>query len=249
MAAIFCRNRKSRAVKICVLSRSSGDRERASTDGPSIRASAPAFRFPEPAILRARHPPRTWGLCGSGRADATVHNTDQQNVIHMSLADPQGLRLSFRRCMKETTMKMLPALIFAAIAAVVPSVVAAEEDPRCVLDAYYAAIDRKDYRAAYLLWDRQGQASGQSFTAFRDGFDATAQSRVVTGRPVNGDAGMSQRWVDVPVDVHAVLTDGRRQHFRGHYTLHRVVPGVGASAEAERWHLFSARLAPVDVQP
>ena len=77
------------------------------------------------------------------------------------------------------------------------------------------------------------------------GRSATAHSRVVAGTPVNGDAGMSQRWVDVPVDVYATLKNGRRQHFRGRYTLHRVVAGVGAPAAQQHWHIASARLTPV----
>jgi hypothetical protein len=137
------------------------------------------------------------------------------------------------------------ALLIAAVAALGSSVAVAEEDPRRAVEAYYAAIDKGDYHGAYLLWDRQGQASGKSFAAFREGFAATAQSRVVTGSPTNGDAGMNQQWVDVPVDVHATLKSGVHQHFRGFYRLHRFAPGAGAPADAEEWRLFSAKLAPV----
>lgn len=114
-----------------------------------------------------------------------------------------------------------------------------------VVQAYYAALNRRDYRTAYALWDQKGAASGKSFAAFRQGFAQTARTRVVTGAPTNPDAGMSQRWIDVPVDVYAVLTNGQRQHFRGRYTLHRVIAGVGATASQQRWHLASAKLAPV----
>ncbi len=123
--------------------------------------------------------------------------------------------------------------------------IAAEQDPASVVQSYYAAIDRKDYRAAYQHWDHQGQASGKSYEAFRKGFSATAHSRVTTGTPTDADAGMSQRWITVPVEVHATLHTGKRQHFRGRYTLHRVVEGVSTSAEAERWHISSASLRPV----
>ncbi|KXF77961.1 hypothetical protein ATN84_24400 [Paramesorhizobium deserti] len=140
---------------------------------------------------------------------------------------------------------MLRALFAAAIAVLAPFPATAEEDPRRAVEAYYAAIDRKDYRTAYQLWDQQGQASGKSFTTFRDGFMATARSSVITGSPTNGDAGMSQQWVDVPVDVHATLKNGGAQHFRGHYRLHRIVPGIGAPADAEKWRLSSAKLVPV----
>ncbi len=113
---------------------------------------------------------------------------------------------------------------------------------RGVVESYYAAIERGDFRAAYALWDQGGKASGKSYASFRQGFAATAHSRVVTGTPRNGDAGMSQRWIDVPVDVYATLKNGRRQHFRGSYTLHRVVEGVSDNPADSRWHLSKARL-------
>jgi hypothetical protein len=134
----------------------------------------------------------------------------------------------------------------------VPALMAAAPTPedgpaaaRQLVQSYYAAIDRGDFRAAYASWDNGGQASGKSFAAFRAGFAGTARSRVVTGVPQGGDAGMSQRWIEVPVDVYATLKNGRGQHFRGKYTLHRVVAGVGAAASQTRWHIASARLVAV----
>jgi hypothetical protein len=116
---------------------------------------------------------------------------------------------------------------------------------RRVVEGYYAAIERGDFRAAYRRWDRDGQASGKRFAAFRQGFAATAHSRVVAGTPVDGDAGMSQRWIEVPVEVYAVLKNGQHQHFRGRYRLHRVVEWVGASADQQNWHIASAKLSRV----
>ena len=111
-----------------------------------------------------------------------------------------------------------------------------------VVQSYYAALNRGDYRTAYALWDQNGASSGKSYAAFAKGFAQTASTRVVTGTPTNPDAGMSQRWIDVPVDVYAKLKNGRQQHFRGSYTLHRVVAGVGAPVSQQSWHLSSAKL-------
>lgn len=119
------------------------------------------------------------------------------------------------------------------------------QDARDTVQAYYAAIERGDFRTAYGLWDRGGKASGKSFASFRQGFAGTAHSRVETHRPGDEDAGMSQRWITVPVDVYATLKNGRRQHFRGSYTLHRVVPGVSANRADTLWHLSSAKLVAV----
>ena len=114
-----------------------------------------------------------------------------------------------------------------------------------VVQQYYAALNRGDYRTAYGFWDQNGAASGKSYAAFAKGFAQTASTRVVTGTPTNPDAGMSQRWIDVPVDVYAKLKNGTQQHFRGSYTLHRVVAGVGAPVSQQSWHLSSAKLTPV----
>ena len=114
-----------------------------------------------------------------------------------------------------------------------------------VVQDYYAALNRGDYRAAYSAWGQDGAASGQTFAKFRAGFLKTATVRVVTQPAVNADAGMSQRTIDVPVDVYATLKSGKTQHFRGTYTLHRVAPGVGAPASQLSWHLASAKLMPV----
>lgn len=132
------------------------------------------------------------------------------------------------------------AMVLAAPVAAAPAT--SPQAARAVIQDYYAAINRGDYRSAYMAWDQNGTASGKSFADFRKGFAQTASSRVVTYAPVNPDAGMSQRRIDVPVDVYATLKNGRRQHFRGHYTLHRVVEGVGAPASQLSWHIESANL-------
>lgn len=142
--------------------------------------------------------------------------------------------------MRYLALLALPVLIAAA-----PAPEDGPAQARALIQNYYAAIDRGDFRAAYAAWDNDGRASGKSFAAFRAGFAATARSRVVAGVPRNEDAGMSQRWIEVPVDVYATLKNGRPQHFRGKYTLHRVAPGVGAAASQTHWRIASARLVAV----
>ncbi|MEO7655052.1 MAG: hypothetical protein ABIS23_05140 [Sphingomicrobium sp.] len=143
---------------------------------------------------------------------------------------------------------MRTAILIAALTVTAPVSAAPATSPqaaRQIVQSYYAAINRGDYRTAYLAWDQNGAASGKSFAVFRRGFSQTANTRVVTYPAINGDAGMSQRWIDVPVDVYATLKNGRRQHFRGRYTLHRVVAGVGAPLSQQNWHLSSAQLVAV----
>ncbi|RYD48558.1 MAG: hypothetical protein EOP60_15485 [Sphingomonadales bacterium] len=138
----------------------------------------------------------------------------------------------------------LPLLI-ALLAAPVPAMAQGVGSPEAasgVIQTYYAAIDRGNFRGAYQLWDGNGAASGKSYATFRAGFANTGRTRVTTGTPRNGDAGMSQRWIDVPVDIWATLKNGRRQHFTGYYRLHRIVEGVSANPRDSRWHIASAKL-------
>ncbi|TPG43101.1 hypothetical protein EAH79_04605 [Sphingomonas koreensis] len=111
-----------------------------------------------------------------------------------------------------------------------------------VVERYYDAIDRGDFRTAYAQWDRDGQASNQSFAQFQRGFAQTASVSVDAGAPTNGEGAAGSVFVDVPVTVHATLKDGTEQRFAGRYTLRRVNDVDGASAEQLRWHLDSAVL-------
>jgi hypothetical protein len=141
------------------------------------------------------------------------------------------------------TLIALAALSLAAPALAAPAT--SNGAARLVVQRYYAALNRGDYKTAYALWDQGGASSGQSYAAFRAGFAQTKSTRVITGTPNNPDAGMSQRWIDVPVDVYATLKSGTKQHFKGKYTLHRVVAGVGAPLSQQSWHLSSVKLAKV----
>ncbi|MBX6366021.1 MAG: hypothetical protein IRZ00_19410 [Gemmatimonadetes bacterium] len=118
-------------------------------------------------------------------------------------------------------------------------------DAVAVIRDYYGAIARRDYAAAYALWGDGGRASGQSLDAFRRGYAGTASVEVVPGTPGRIEGAAGSRYVEVPVEVHARTADGARQCFRGAYTLRRVVVD-GAPPADRRWHIYTAKLSPVD---
>lgn len=111
-----------------------------------------------------------------------------------------------------------------------------------VLRTYYQALAARDYRTAYAQWGNAGAASGQSFEAFASGFakTRTTQASIGIAGPPDGAAGSI--FITIPVDVHALLTDGTAQHFAGSYTLRRVNNVPGATADQLRWHIQSAKL-------
>lgn len=143
---------------------------------------------------------------------------------------------------------MIRLLAAAALFAALPAAAQSWKSPaaaRAVVRDYYAAIDRGDYRRAYVLWGDGGRASGQSYAAFVRGFARTAHTRVVTSAPTDGDAGMGSIYVTVPVTVEATLKNGHRQRFAGRYVLRRVNDVDGATPAQLHWHLAQAKLSTV----
>lgn len=116
---------------------------------------------------------------------------------------------------------------------------------RAVVERYYAGIDRGRYAIAYRLWAGGGRASGRTLRAFAAGFARTAHTHVVTDPPTDGEGAAGSVFVTIPVRVDAVLKDGRRQRFAGHYVLRRINNVDGATREQLRWHIASAALRAV----
>ncbi len=115
------------------------------------------------------------------------------------------------------------------------------EDALGTIRQYYGFIRARDYRAAYLLWENSGQASGQSYAQFERGFRETQSVTVRTGTPGREEPGAGQRFIEIPVTVRAVTAAGQEQRFAGTYTLHRTVVD-GATADQRAWRLSRAAL-------
>lgn len=106
-----------------------------------------------------------------------------------------------------------------------------------VVRNYYAAVSRRDYRAAYRLWH-----GSQSYARFRRGYAATRRATVTFLRhdPPEGAAGSV--YLKLPVRIDAMLRSGARQRFTGSYTLRRVNDVDGSTAAQRRWHIEAAHL-------
>jgi hypothetical protein len=110
-----------------------------------------------------------------------------------------------------------------------------------VIDAYYAAINRRDYPTAHRYWSSNGEASGQTLAEFTSGFADTASVAVDVGTPGRIDPAAGSRYIEIPVTVTARTRAGATQRFRGHYVLRRSVVD-GATAEQRQWRIASAAL-------
>lgn len=117
------------------------------------------------------------------------------------------------------------------------------DDAASVIRAYYRAISEKRYDDAYHLWVSEGAASGKSLQAFRDGFAHTASVEVTLGTPGGMQGAAGSRYIEIPVQIHAITTDGGRQTFNGAYTLRRSVVD-GATPEQRAWRIYSAKIRP-----
>lgn len=114
-----------------------------------------------------------------------------------------------------------------------------------VIRDYYSAIARQDYKQAYSAWEGNGAASKQSFEQFKQGFANTTSVAVEAGKPGRPDPGAGSIYIEIPVTVTAIATNGTPQRFRGSYVLRRVNDVPGSTPEQRRWHLYSAKITPV----
>jgi hypothetical protein len=111
-----------------------------------------------------------------------------------------------------------------------------------VLRGYYAALEARDFKAAYAAWSDHGKASKQSFAAFQAGFASTRTTRVTVDQPGEIEGAAGSLYISIPVTVHAERVDGTSQTFSGSYVLRRVNDVEGSSADDRRWHIHSASL-------
>ncbi|MEH2279547.1 MAG: hypothetical protein V7K40_33425 [Nostoc sp.] len=119
------------------------------------------------------------------------------------------------------------------------------QDAVQVIRDYYSAITRQDYKQAYSAWEGNGAASKQSFEQFKQGFANTTSVAVEVGKPGTPDPGAGSIYIEIPVTVTAIGTNGTPQRFRGSYVLRRVNDVPGSTPEQRRWHLHSANITQV----
>jgi hypothetical protein len=102
-------------------------------------------------------------------------------------------------------MLVVAALVLAA-ADPVPPTPARETSVRAavlVVRDYYAALSRRDYRAAYKLWH-----GTQNYAHFRQGYAATRRVRVTFLTPGTPEGAAGSIYIDIPVRLDAVLRSG-----------------------------------------
>ena len=108
---------------------------------------------------------------------------------------------------------------------------------------YYDAIARQDYKQAYLAWDGDGSASKQSFEEFQQGFANIVSIVEEVGKPGSLQGAAGSLYIEIPVTVTDVSSNGTPQRFRGSYKLRRVNNVPGSTPKQRRWHIYSANIS------
>jgi hypothetical protein len=115
------------------------------------------------------------------------------------------------------------------------------ESAAAVIRAYYDAIEAREYRKAYGMWEAGGAASGQSMIEFLNGYAATKSIDATIGTPGPMGAAAGSRYVEVPVRLITRNMRGVREFYAGSYTLRRSVVD-GATPKQRTWQIYTATL-------
>ena len=106
--------------------------------------------------------------------------------------------------------------------------------PVALLTSYYAAINAKEYRKAYVLWENPAT----DFEQFARGFANTEQVRILVDptRPIEGAAG--SLYAEIPTIIVARQRGGSERVFGGCYVLRK------SNVAPSGWHISKANLTP-----
>lgn len=113
-----------------------------------------------------------------------------------------------------------------------------------VVQTYYALLAEKKYAQARALWEEGAGVSDAGAASL----GRYAEYHADVGAPGEIDAGAGQRYVTVPVQIHARLKHGAAEYQIGNVTLHRTANIDGATAAQKSWHIRSIDLKPASVK-
>jgi len=118
-------------------------------------------------------------------------------------------------------------------------------DSTTALQSYYSALNAQQYAKAFTYWSNEGQANGNSFTQFANGYATTKSIDAHFGTPVLGGAAGSI-FATVPAVVISTLRDGTQQAFCGVYTMRKLNV---RPFQLFGWHIDSAHINPLSAVP
>lgn len=109
------------------------------------------------------------------------------------------------------------------------------DDPVAALASYYSAINARDYRRAYSLWD----SPPSSFERFARGFADTDRVRLLVEPSTNLEGAAGSVYAEIPAIVLATTRNGNERVFAGCYVMRR------SNVQDRGWHIYRGALSPV----
>jgi hypothetical protein len=114
-----------------------------------------------------------------------------------------------------------------------------------LLKKYHALIGQKRYSEAWALWGHDGADSRMTAAEFAASFEKYASYGAKLGEPGGIDAGMMQRWIEIPVTVTGTLNDGSAFKLEGPMILHHIAQEMtDVTPEQKAWRIRESDLKP-----
>lgn len=108
-------------------------------------------------------------------------------------------------------------------------------DPVATLAAYYSAINARDYRRAFRLWD----SPPSSYEQFARGFSDTDQVRLLVDPSTHVEGAAGSVYSEIPAIIVSTLRNGTERVFAGCYTMRR------SNVQDRGWQIYRAGVSPV----
>ena len=103
-------------------------------------------------------------------------------------------------------------------------------DPVTTLASYFSAINERDYRRAYRVWD----SPPSSFEQFARGFADTNRVRLLVEPAPQLEGAAGSVYAEIPTIVVATTRRGNERVFAGCYVMRR------SNVQDRGWHIYRA---------
>src|ERR1041385_225175 len=130
---------------------------------------------------------------------------------------------------------LLIAVLVLMSSAVVGQTGADRNDPLATLASYYDAINARDYRRAFGVWD----SPPSSYEQFARGFADTDRVRLLVDPSTNVEGAAGSVYASIPAIVIATTRSGNERLFAGCYVMRR------SNVQDRGWHIYRGNLSPV----
>jgi heat shock protein HslJ len=104
------------------------------------------------------------------------------------------------------------------------------DDPVATLEAYYSAINSRDYRRAYRYWE----TPLSSYEQFVRGFADTDRVRLLVEPPARVEGAAGSLYVEIPTIIVSTTRSGSERVFAGCYVMRR------SNVRDTRWQIYRA---------